>query len=432
MAGEGRNVQKNIAAQSQPETRTFYCQVETYLGRKDYLRGGRCVRLIGVDYSDYARLTQGDHNEGVRTFVVDIDLSSFLWTAKTRIWRLNREAKARELALLEKGLYDASAWYRVDFDVVEKGRSYFYSTFSDALPTFLDATRISSATAPEPAVQPALSHTLTEFWDATKRAHSLNEVDPGYGELKFTAFHVGQGMCTMVEGLWHGVIFDAGAGKPVTRERYLAGLKTNDLQSLVKAFKSIPYFVLSHFDNDHWNLLAWDKSLRDKVEKILVPKVRKRSARSVAFFDKEVIHKVEETAAATIPLGKSASVETRRTQPTASDSNGHALVSVVDIGGRRALVPGDYVYSRMRTDTEPSIGPWAAGPYAAVVVPHHGDEESAKDVPPCAKDGKAFFSAGTHDTWDHPKQVSIDGHKAKGYQAIHNKNEENIIRKTLI
>lgn len=390
------------------------------------------MRLIGVEYDDFVILAQGDRKEGVRTFVIDVDLSSFLWTAQKSIWRLKRKAKARELALLEKELDNTSAWYQVDFFAVAKGLSYFYSTFSAAPPTFLDAIRIASAKAPEPAIQPALSHMLAGFLDATKTLTSPTDVAPKHDTLKFTAFHVGQGMCTMVESSQHGIMLDAGAGKPITRERYLAGLKTNDLQSAVNSMKSIPYFVLSHFDNDHWNLLAWDKSLRDKVERILVPKVSKRSARSVAFFDKEVIHKVEQTVVATIILSKNASIEIRRTQPKASDSNGHALISVVEIGERRALVPGDYVYSRMKTDTDSSIALWAAGPYAAVVVPHHGDAESAKYVPPCAKDGKAFFSAGTHDTWDHPKQVSIDKHKAKDYQAIHDRNEVNIISKALI
>jgi len=257
-------------------------------------------------------------------------------------------------------------------------------------------------------------------------------VNLGHGDLKFTAFHVGQGMCSMVSGSTHGVMFDAGAGKPVTRERYLAGLQRNDLQSSVASLGSIPYFVLSHFDNDHWNILAWDKSLRDKVRRVLVPKVSKRSGRSVAFFDKEVIHKVEETAACTLSLGTSAFIEIRRSRPAASDSNGHALISVVDIRGRRALVPGDYVYARMKKDTEASIKQWAAGPYAAVLVPHHGDEESAKDVPPCMNGGKAFFSAGTHDTWDHPKQVSIDKHELEHYRVIHKRTERDIISRTLI
>lgn len=425
-------MRKNIAGQSELETRTFYCNVETYLGRKDYLRGGRCVRLIGVEHDDFLRLNQGDHRDGVCTFLIDVDLSSFLWIAQTKIWRLKREAKAHELAFLDSEFDNASTWYQVDFHIAAKGRSYFYSTFSAEEPIFIDPIRISSIDAPRRAEQSSLPPKLTGFLKATQKVTSMTAVDPGYGIFKFTAFHVGQGMCTIVESLSHCVMFDAGAGKPVTRKRYLAGLKRNDLQCLVRGFISIPYFVLSHFDNDHWNILAWDESLRNKVKKILVPKVNKRSHLSVAFFDKKVIHKVEQTVAATIPLGTTGSVEIRRSQPTVSDSNGHALVSVVDIGGRRALLPGDYVYSRMKTDKEPSIEIWAAAPYAALVVPHHGDEASAMDVPPCTEEGKAFFSAGTHDTWNHPKPVSIANHKSKGYQTIHNRTEENIIRKTLI
>ncbi|MCB9610435.1 MAG: hypothetical protein H6716_27855 [Polyangiaceae bacterium] len=385
-----------------------------------------------MEDQDFARLDEDNYAEGLNTFVIDIDLSSFLWIARTTIWRLERGAKAQALAQLEKNLEDDVAWYRVDFLVVASGLSYFYPTFSDASPKFFQATQISSTNPPASASKAAQAYALTGTLTAATTAPSSAQVNLGHGDVKFTAFHVGQGMCSMVIGSTHGVMFDAGAGKPVTRERYLAGLKRNDLQSSVASLASIPYFVLSHFDNDHWNVLAWDKSLRDKIHKILVPKVSKRSGRSVAFFDKEVIHKVEETAAYSISLGTPAFIEVRRSQPAASDSNGHALISVVAIGGRRALVPGDYVYARMKKDSESSIKHWAVGPYAAVVVPHHGDEESAEDVPPCMDGGKAFFSAGTHDTWDHPKQVSIDKHELAKYQVIHKKTEPDIISRTLI
>jgi len=418
--------------QVEPEERTFYCQVDTYLGRKDYLRGGRCVRLVGVEKADYVRLTQNEYKEGVRTFVIDIEVPSFLKRAHSKIWKQENRFHAKLMALLELKLNEESVWYEVNVEVVEAGYSYFYSTFSALPPTFFAAKTVKPARAPQLSVSPAPAQKLMGFMKATEAVRPLKAIDPGFGVLSFTAFHVGQGMCSMVHDKRHGVMFDAGAGKPVTRERYLAGLKKNELQSLVNDFKSIPYFVLSHFDNDHWNILAWDRSLRDKVRRIIVPKVKNRSARSVAFFDVEVKKKVDETAFVTIPLGGTSSVEGRRTQPSASDNNGHCLISVIDIDGRLALAAGDYVYSRMKTDTEPSIGPWAAGPYAAVIVPHHGDEASAKQIPDCTANGKAFFSAGTHDTWDHPSGVSIDNHKKKGFQTIENHTEENIIRKILI
>lgn len=423
---------KETAPTSNSEATTFYCQVETYLGRKDYLRGGRCVRLIGVDYSDFVNLAQGDYRDGVSTFTIDLDLSNFLWKALTKIRRLKREAKMRALESIEEELNDASTWYQVDVRVAPKGLSYLYPTFSAAPPTFLEATRISLVAAPDLTIASVQPQKATGFCYVMTPSVSLTKASPEADTFKFTAFHVGQGMCSIVACMQHGVMFDAGAGKPITRGRYLAGLKRNDLKCITNPLIGIPFFILSHFDNDHWNLLAWDESLRGKIEKIFVPKVSKRSAKSVAFFDKEIIYKVEETISTTISLGKVGSVEIRRTQPTASDNNGHALVSIVDIGGRRALVPGDYVYSRMKTDLEPSISSWATGSYVAVLVPHHGDSASATDVPQGAKNGKAFFSAGTHDTWGHPKQVSIDKHKSKGYQVIHNRNEENIIHKTLI
>lgn len=422
---------QNAAQQAGPEHWTFYCQVDTYLARKDYLRAGRCVRFVGVEQHDYDRLMQGEYEKGVRTFVVDVDISSFLKSAHSKIWKMENRFHADMLAFLELELNDGPVWFKVTAEASKTGRSYFYSTFSASLPTFLAARSVKRTSVPNLRAQPALSHELSGFLEA-KGAHRLAKLANSYGELQFSAFHVGQGMCSMVHDMRHGVMFDAGAGKPVTRERYLAGLGKNELRTLVTGLNSIPYFVLSHFDADHWNMLAWDKELRDKVEAILVPKVSNRSARSVAFFDVEVLDRVEETETAWIPLGGGSTVESRRSQPSFSDSNGNALVSVVDIEGRRVLVSGDYVYSRMLTDTDPAIGAWATGPYSAVMVPHHGDEASAAKVPSCARGGKAFFSAGTHETWCHPRKVSIVNHEARGYEAIRRKTEKNIIRRVLI
>lgn len=416
----------------QPETRTFYCQVDTYQGRKDYLRGGRCVRFVGVEQSDYTRLMQDELKDGVTTFVVDLDVPSFLRRAQSKVWKLNNRCHDRMLALLELQLQEEAVWYEINVNVAETGYSYFYPTFSTLPPTYFTAKIVRLVEAPSLRVKPLHTDKLLGFMQATKAMPSLRDRAPCYEKLNFSAFHVGQGMCSLVHDRRHGVMFDAGAGKPVTRERYLAGLEKNELQSLVLEFESIPYFVLSHFDNDHWNILAWDQSIRDSVEQIIVPNVKNRSPRSVAFFDRKIKDKVVEASTVSIQLSGNSLIEIRRSNPTASDSNGHCLVSYIQIEKKLALAAGDYVYSRMKTDTGPLISAWNKALYSAVIVPHHGDKASSHNIPGCVDDAVAFFSAGTHKTWGHPNDASINGHKKKGFQTIVDRTQENIIRKVLI
>jgi beta-lactamase superfamily II metal-dependent hydrolase len=414
----------------QPETRTFYCQVDTYQGRKDYLRGGRCVRLVGVEQSDYTRLMQDELKDGVTTFVVDLDVPSFLRKAQSKVW--NNRFHDEELAFLELQLDEEPVWYKISVDVAETGYSYFYPTFSALPPTYFTAKTVRPVEAPCLPVKPLHTDKLLGFMQATRAMPSPREIAPGYEKLNFSAFHVGQGMCSIVHDRRHGVMFDAGAGKPVTRELYLAGLEKNELQSLVQKLESIPYFVLSHFDNDHWNMLAWDQSLRDSVEQIIVPNVKSRSSRSVAFFDIKIKDKVVEASTVSIQLSDTSLIEIRRSNPSASDSNGHCLVSHIQIEKKLALAAGDYVYSRMKTDTGPLISAWNEALYSAVIVPHHGDEASSHNIPGCDDDAVAFFSAGTHKTWGHPNDESINRHKRKGFRIIEDHAQENIIRKVLI
>ena len=426
---EGKIMQRISHPKAPPETRTFYCQVDSYQCRKDYLRGGRCVRLIGIENSDYQLLVQNEIRHGVSTFIVDFDVPSFLKRAHPKVWKLKNCCHDKELAGFELNLDEQSVWYEIILETTQAGYSYFYPTFSDLPPTYFHAKSIRRVLGPELPVESASSKNLCSFTQAVRSIKQTNRND---GKWNFSAFHVGQGMCSMAHSHSHGVMFDAGAGKPITRERFLAGLKKNELQSLVHELDSIPYFVLSHFDNDHWNMLAWDKSLRDAVDKIIVPKVDKRSARSVAFFDRVIKDKVFEASKLSIPLGRTSSIKTHRTKPSASDNNGNCLVSIIDIEGKFALVAGDYVYSRMLTDTKPLFSRWCKFLYSAVIVPHHGDEASSLDIPGCADCATAFFSAGTHKTWNHPSEASINGHSDKGFLVVEDHTQKDIIKKVLI
>lgn len=424
---------KKLNLKNKFEITTFYCQIDTYLGRKDYLRGGRCVRLIGVNKSDYYRLIEGEHHEGVRTFIIDIDASRFpsLTYSKSEKSRISYSDKAKKL---EQQLNDESHWYEINIEIDNLGYSYFYPTFSQLPPTRFTVKHIKPTKSPSLDLESENISMLLKKMPTNDTAKLKKLIECNSKNLTFSAFHVGQGMCSIAYNSDFSVMFDAGAGTPITRKRYLAGLKKNDLQSLVERLESVPYLVLSHFDNDHWNLLAWSQLLTNSVKNIIVPKVKNRSKRSVAFFDKKIKNKVIEASNIVIKFkNNKSSIEIQRTSPQKSDNNGHCLVSVINIEGKHALAAGDYVYSRMLTDNEPLIKDWHSKKnYSALIVPHHGDEASAYNIPPCATNAVAFFSAGNHKTYNHPRPHSVDVHKKAGFRVVVDKNQQSIIEKKLL
>ena len=60
------------------------------------------------------------------------------------------------------------------------------------------------------------------------------------------------------------------------------------------------------------------------------------------------------------------------------------------------------------------------GRFSSVVVPHHGDSASkiAIPLPASPKSSIAFFSAGNHAGYNHPRTASINAHAKKTYDVI--------------
>jgi hypothetical protein len=239
------------------------------------------------------------------------------------------------------------------------------------------------------------------------------------------AFHVGQGMCALVHNKRQGVLLDAGAAKPITRARYLdpACGMVNELITMTERLNTL-HMVLSHTDLDHLRLLCWDPDLLDQVQSILLP----QDADALLIKDKAVAGKCRPTPSITLTLDKQACarLELVHSQPAKPDTNGTCLVTVFhDARGAQVLAPGDYVYARMATDQGgPPMNTMPGRAYHAVVVPHHGDEASAANVPAPAivKGGqaKAFFSAGTYQNYQHPTSNSLLAHRQQGFQLVSN------------
>ena len=84
------------------------------------------------------------------------------------------------------------------------------------------------------------------------------------------------------------------------------------------------------------------------------------------------------------------------------------------------MFPGDYVYSRMASDSNPDIVALSSSTLDAVMVPHHGDAASASVsvVPALPLSTYAFFSAGTHSGYKHPTTASLGAHATAKFDNI--------------
>lgn len=411
----------------------FFCQVDTYLGVKDYLRGGRCVRLVGVKEQDYSRLQRDDVGDGVTSFVLDIDLGDFVRKVRSTLWGRRREQLLDELEGWEGFALGARPWFRVDAKLDPRGLSYYYAAFSAEAPKRFAILSVVEFQGPQLApllLKPKARSTRTLYASRAGRfkVAPMPSMPKGGSAYAFSAFRVGQGMCSAVYNSAHVVLFDAGAGTPVTRKRFLTAPSfKNDLKTLVRT-RNVPYLLLSHYDYDHWRLLAWDEDLRKKVEKVIVPDV---PGISLAFFDTKLLGKVQKWDTMRINLSTRDNISCRRSLPQRSDSNGECLVALVTLGGRMGLVPGDYVYERLASDGERWIAGLTSLQYAAVIVPHHGDKASALGVPTSCAPAKAFFSAGDHKGFGHPTKVSKDAHHMAGFIPLIDRHEKDILEVSL-
>lgn len=234
-------------------------------------------------------------------------------------------------------------------------------------------------------------------------------------------------MCSLLSSGQDAVFLDLGAGTPIKRSAYSALGQKNHISS---ALSSLPtsatlLAVISHPDSDHWRLLDWDSSLAGAINSIVMPS----NVPSLALKSHRLTKRVFSSGDFALQLGAGGDyLRVYRSAPSHSDRNGECLVCEVEIGGRTALVAGDYVYHRMATDAHPRVQALCAKSYDAVVVPHHGDKASARAVPSGAHPGKslAFFSAGDHRRYGHPHPRSQGAHISRGYCAVLDKHRTDI------
>ena len=242
-----------MAFESQ-DTHRFFCKLVDGNATKDYLRGGRCIRLAGVTHENFNSQAL---NEGCTVHTVDIDR-----------WDLQSFMRSEHLEP------EFSAWYQVDLKG-HTGRSYHYPSFmpADVDPTFCTLQSIEPVLASIPTPElptPPIADSIGLFPDNRPPL-----------PLSLYTFHVGQGMCSLLHDGVNGVLFDIGAGKPVIRRTYQA-IK-NDLVGFIVGLQNLN-IILSHADEDHWRILQWDSSIRSKVRHIFVPS----GSKSLSFQDRSI------------------------------------------------------------------------------------------------------------------------------------------------
>lgn len=377
---------------------TLFCKLDAIDAPAEYGEARLVWRFIGVEPHEF---NSRAFEEGVTAFSLDIDSESIGLHSTV----LN--AFCRHPFDCNACRPNIQSWFQIEYRPV--GSSYAYLTFGATPPLSLTVTAIKRAKGLRLPTFPKYS-APTDIDTASK--------------YQCSSFEVGQGMASMVYNESEGFLIDAGAGTPIKREKYQnksSSLPCNHLKDLAASRKL--RFFLSHGDSDHWRLLAWDKQLCDRVTEFVVP----HGLESIPFFDKEVRARVRELSAdlPQLNLGNSANLNFYRTSPPSPTSNNNGLVAVFENNGDRVLIAGDCVYSEMVKDNNSRVASLVSKNtgYKAVVVPHHGDDKSAAHVPRGTLTGaNAFFSAGNHPTYMHPRANSLNEHKNAGYAQLCNKN----------
>lgn len=230
-------------------------------------------------------------------------------------------------------------------------------------------------------------------------------------------------MCSLLTSGDKGILFDVGAGKPILRDNYTT-LITNELANeLLTKLNSI-YIFLSHLDSDHWRLMEWEISLgenRDfqrKIKNIFIPHMQK----SLSFKNKKIIKKIIEIDKDIFIKNNLIEMNIYRSNPNKVKKNNDCIIVKINFNNNTILIPGDYVYKEMHKDNNNNIKSIPTEKFNIIIVPHHGDEASSEKIPtPLDGNSQAYFSAGTHLGYNHPRKESIQGHEEKGFKVIHDK-----------
>ncbi|MBC3420421.1 hypothetical protein [Pseudomonas sp. RW3S2] len=393
----------------------FYAQLDKIDAIQDYAPGRRCARFVGISPSDFSSSAFLGES-GCQTYILDV--SSKVLAKAMRFPAFNPIPNRA----LPDGAFDVleDFWFYIKIEPsTEITDSYAYPAFTEASASYFNVMTVQ--------IVGGLKLPLLE---ASHPEHKVVRAS----RATLSAFHVGQGMCSLYSYGDQRYLLDAGAGTPIKREvyrrrRFQDGTPfINELRTALGENEVI--VIISHADSDHWRLLEWDLDLLNQAKVIYFP----MGVTNLISRSKQLMGKLQALADHTFRFDSVNALSVYRTSRANTDNNGSALVAEAKCNGRNALVPGDYVYERIKSDSGADLAALAHQAYHAVVVPHHGDSASSREVPTAQKSAGpiAFFSAGTHPTYRHPRQVSLDAHTLAGYQVVNNPGCPHILRHPLL
>lgn len=307
------------------------------------------------------------------------------------------------------------AWMKITANLDNNGDSYFYETFNS------DDKKIKNITITD------IEFIHGEELNRSKSISTLDENKLNFFienvDIKFYSFHVGQGMCSLLTNGDKGILFDMGAGKPILRKDYTT-LITNELANQLLNKLNAVYIFLSHLDSDHSRLMEWEISLgnninfQEKIINIFIPHMQK----SLSFKNEKIIEKIIEIDKDIFIKNNLIEMKIHRSNPNKVKKNNDCIIIKINFNNNKILIPGDYVYKEMYKDNNDNIKSIPTEKFNIIIVPHHGDEASSEKIPtPLDGNSQAYFSAGTHLGYNHPRKESIQGHEEKGFKVIHDK-----------
>jgi hypothetical protein len=195
----------------------YYGQIDTYTAVKDYQRRGMCLRVFAVGEQDYSAKRLAN-DEGVPVFALDVSYWRYCRNVLGDRWltRYNRS----EVDALEGDVQDRRRWYR--FEVQHGGArrdGYSYPAFSEEAPQYFElisAKPVDASQALTLRTPPRMrTAAMVSIANLPRQAASIVSSFRSNRQWKLFAFHVGQGMCSLVTDGRNGILLDVGAGTPV-------------------------------------------------------------------------------------------------------------------------------------------------------------------------------------------------------------------------
>lgn len=387
--------------------KSLICVIDKENIDMDYVEGESCIRLTG-----FFREAIHEYTEDIETFTVDIQRDMF--------FNLKSRKGNSYIPYHIKKFYRGECYILLTFHEVRCSQSYYYRTYvlpeeNTAMaqsPIYFEINTLAFVHQYNNIIHN--NQTIFNFLFRCPSLPAGNYEFSLLGNVTLHSYHVGQGMCTLLHNDSEGFLLDCGAGTPIKRLGY-ASLTSNKLIADLNGLKKVS-MILSHFDSDHHRLLSWDSNILAKIDNLYVP----ANMPAELVKDVNIYPIVKPCISITIYLNNG-KLQAYRTEPTCTEKtkNNHALISVIDSNKETVLLPADYVYSKIVTDKNLDIASLYCKSYSYVVVPHHGDEASSIGVFKSRNlFAKAFFSAGNHATYRHPRKASLDAHSTAKYEII--------------